>query len=103
MVVTLHQLFGKMLWPLHNNLPNITFPVCDSVVKLPYCSQTGNIANTYCPIGGEGYYKSTNKADGACNAHVSATVNEEILNNNMQQSGEVQEQEQNSNNVTQGN
>lgn len=96
-------IWKNVMEPLHNNLPNITFPVCDSVVKLPYCSQTGNIANTYCPIGGEGYYKSNNKAGGACNAHVSATVNEEILSNDMQQSGEVQEQEHSSNNITQGN
>ena len=54
--------------PLHRGLPAIDFPVCEGVEKLSYCSHTGEIANTYCPIGGEGYYKTSSKR-GACNQH----------------------------------
>lgn len=34
------------------------FPECDSVVELPYCTETGLIANETCPTSDIGYYKA---------------------------------------------
>lgn len=83
-------IWKNIMEPLHRNLPYADFPVSSSVVKLPYCSQTGHIAGPYCPIGGEGYYKSSNKSS-VCTLHTSAaksvTAAEDNLNQN-NQSGE---------------
>jgi penicillin-binding protein 1A len=37
-----------------------TFPECDDVQELYYCTNTGLLANGTCPTGDIGYYKSTN-------------------------------------------
>ncbi|MBP0979070.1 MAG: PBP1A family penicillin-binding protein [Oscillospiraceae bacterium] len=63
-------IWKKVMEPLHANLPVATFPVCSEVIKAPYCAQTGHLAGPYCPVGGEGYYKSLNKSL-VCTSHVS--------------------------------
>jgi len=37
-----------------------SFPECSTVINSPYCAETGLIASKNCPVGGNGYYKSTN-------------------------------------------
>lgn len=39
---------------------NKTFPECDDVQELYYCTETGLLASGTCPTGSIGYYKSTN-------------------------------------------
>ncbi len=82
-------IWKNIMEPLHRNLPNLSFPTSSGVVKLPYCAQTGNVAGPYCPVGGEGYYKSSNKPS-VCTVHsVSASAavvdQEQSLNPNVVQ------------------
>ena len=64
-------IWKNVMEPLHSNLSAAHFPVSSSVEKLPYCAQTGNIASPYCPVGGEGYYKSSHKP-AVCTVHLAS-------------------------------
>lgn len=43
--------------------PKSSFPTCDEVVELHYCTKTGLIAGGTCPTGPVGYYKKSNIPD----------------------------------------
>lgn len=86
-------IWKKIMEPLHINLPSTSFPVCTEVVKAPYCSQTGHIAGPYCPVGGEGYYKSSNKSL-VCTSHVASMSNPNTQDNQNIQTEQTQPNQQ---------
>ena len=44
-----------------NNIESeASYPVCETVIEAPMCTNTGQIAGQYCPKGETGYWKSTN-------------------------------------------
>ncbi len=61
------RLWGKIMSKVHKDLPAKDYPVSSYVTIRRYCATTGLVANTNCPIGGTGYYKSSYLP--ACTSH----------------------------------
>jgi penicillin-binding protein 1A len=54
--------------------PKSSFPTCDDVVELHYCTKTGLIASGTCPTGNVGYYKKSNIPATCSGKHAETTT-----------------------------
>ena len=61
------RMWGGVMSQIHKKLPAKNFEFSKDVQCKLYCSETGLLANTGCPISGYGWYKSSDKA--YCDKH----------------------------------
>ncbi len=65
-------MWGAVMSKIHKNKPYKTFKTSSQVQCKLYCSETGLLARTGCPINGYGWYKATGQT--YCDAHVGDTI-----------------------------
>ena len=65
-------MWGAVMKEVHKDLEYKSFPSSESVQCKLYCSQTGHLATTGCPIGGYGWYKKSKQT--VCSVHMGETI-----------------------------
>ena len=53
------RIWGEIMSKVHKDLPAKDYPQSSYVTIRRYCASTGLVANSNCPIGGTGYYKTS--------------------------------------------
>lgn len=67
------KMWGAVMKEIHKGLSAKSFPTSDKVVCRLYCSETGLIAKTGCPVSKYGWYKTSDKK--YCTEHEGEVIN----------------------------